>query len=137
MLTCHLQLKVKRKTECPFLMYTLFVKIKHLPLFETFINTCFKTYMVNIQVAKETTLTVEKQPLILVLPYLGSIPLQPSTKQKKSLKNILNCCKLQIVLINKTIVGKSFHFKDQTPLLLVLFINFSVDSTISHIMVNV
>ena len=32
MLTCHLQLKVKSKTECPFLMYRLFVKIKHLPL---------------------------------------------------------------------------------------------------------
>ena len=32
MLTCHLQLKVKSKTECPVLMYRLFVKIKHLPL---------------------------------------------------------------------------------------------------------
>ena len=31
MLTCHLQLKVKSKTECPFLMYRLVVKIKHLP----------------------------------------------------------------------------------------------------------
>ena len=31
MLTCHLPLKVKSKTECPFLMYRLFVKIKHLP----------------------------------------------------------------------------------------------------------
>ena len=32
MLTCHLQLKMKSKTECPFLMYRIFVKIKHLPL---------------------------------------------------------------------------------------------------------
>ena len=31
MLTCHLRLKVKSKTECPFLMYRLFMKIKHLP----------------------------------------------------------------------------------------------------------
>ena len=31
MLKCHLQLKVKSKEECPFLMYTLFVKVKHLP----------------------------------------------------------------------------------------------------------
>ena len=29
--TCHLQLKMKNKTECPFLMYRLVVKIKHLP----------------------------------------------------------------------------------------------------------
>ena len=35
MLTCHLQLKVKSKTECPFLIYRLFVKIKHLPLMST------------------------------------------------------------------------------------------------------
>ena len=35
MLTCHLQLKMKSKTECPFLMYRLFVKIKHLPLLFT------------------------------------------------------------------------------------------------------
>ena len=31
-LTCHLQLKMKSKTEGTFLMYKLFVKIKHLPL---------------------------------------------------------------------------------------------------------
>ena len=35
MLTCHLQLKMKSKTECPFLMYRLFAKIKHLPLLST------------------------------------------------------------------------------------------------------
>ena len=28
-LTCYLQLKMKSKAECPFLMYRLFVKIKH------------------------------------------------------------------------------------------------------------
>ena len=31
MLTCHLRLKVKSKTESPFLMYRLVVKTKHLP----------------------------------------------------------------------------------------------------------
>ena len=35
MLTCNLQLKGKSKTECPSLMYRLFVKIKHLPLLST------------------------------------------------------------------------------------------------------
>ena len=35
MLTCHLRLKVKSKTECPFLMYRLVVKIKDLPLLST------------------------------------------------------------------------------------------------------
>ena len=70
--------------------------------------------MDNIHVVKETTLTVEKKPLVLVLPYLGSISLQTRTKLKKSLKNI-NCCKLQIVFKNKTRLGNNFHFKDQIP----------------------
>ena len=90
--------------------------------------------MDNIHVVKETTLTVEKKPLVLVLPYLGSISLQ--TKLKKSLKSILNCCKLQIVFENKT---KTFISRIRFPkiLILVSFINFSVDSAMSPIMVNV
>ena len=35
MLTCNLQLKMKGKTECLFLMYRLFVRIKHLTLLST------------------------------------------------------------------------------------------------------
>ena len=95
--------------------------------------------MDNIHVVKETTLTVEKKPLVLVLPYLGSISLQTRTKLKKSLKNILNCCKLQIVFKNKIRLGNNFHSKIGFPmiLLLVMFINFNVDSGMSPIMVNV
>ena len=60
----------------------------------------------------ETTLTFEKKPLVLVITYLGSVFLQTKTL-KKSLKNILNCCKLQILFKNKTILNNNFHFKDQ------------------------
>ena len=34
---------------------------------------------------------------------------------KKSSKNILNCCKLQIVFKNKTKLGSKFHSKDRIP----------------------
>ena len=71
--------------------------------------------MDNIHVVKETTLTVEKKPLVLVLPYFGSISLQTRTKLKKSSKNILNCCKLEIVFKNKTRLSGNFHFKNQIP----------------------
>ena len=57
-------------------------------------NKFFKKFMDNIHVVQETTLTVKKKPLVLVLLYLGSISLQTRTKLKKSLKCILNCCKL-------------------------------------------
>ena len=71
--------------------------------------------MDNIRVVKETTLTVEKKSLVLVLPCLGSISLQTRTKLKKSWKNILNCCKLRIAFKNKTRLGNNFHFKDRIP----------------------
>ena len=69
----------------------------------------------HIHVVKETTLAVEKKPLVLILPKLGSISLQTRTKLKKSLKNILNCCKLQIVFKNKTRLENNFNFKDRIP----------------------
>ena len=71
--------------------------------------------MDNIHVLKETTVTVEKSSLVLVLPYLGSVSLQTRTNLMKSLKDILNCCKLQILFKNKTRLGHNFHFKDWIP----------------------
>ena len=71
--------------------------------------------MDNIYFVKETTLTVEKKPLVPVLPYIGSVTLQIRARLKKSLKNIINCSKLQTVFKNKTRLGNSFHFKDQIP----------------------
>ena len=65
-----------------------------------------------MHVVKETTLTVAKKPLVLVLPYLSSVSLQTRNKLKKSLKNIFNCCKLQMLFENKTILGNNFYFKD-------------------------
>ena len=67
--------------------------------------------MDNIHVVKETTLTVKKKPLVLIL---GLISLQTRTKLKKLLKKILNCCKLEIVFKNKTKLGNKLHFKDLT-----------------------
>ena len=92
----------------------------------------------NIHVAKETTLTVEKKALVLVLPFLRSIPLQTSTKLKKSLKNVLICCKLLIVFTNKIRLGNNFHFKDQNSKDLSPGVvhKFSVDSEMSPIMEN-
>ena len=97
--------------------------------------------MDNKHAVKETTVTVEKNPLVLVPSYLDSISLQTRTKLKKSLINILNCCELKIVFNTKNRLGNNFHFKDQVLkvefLFLVPFINFSVDSTMSPVMMNV
>ena len=59
-----------------------------------FFNKCFKTFMDNKHVVKETTLTVKKKPFFLAFQWLGSKSLQTRTKLKKSLKTsliIANC----------------------------------------------
>ena len=58
---------------------------------------------------------VPKKPLFLVLPYLGLLSLQTRTKLRKSLKGILNCCKLQIVFKSQNKLTNAFRFKDRIP----------------------
>ena len=41
--------------------------------------------------------------------------MQTRTKLRKSLKGILNCCKLQIVFKSQNKLAKSFRFKDYIP----------------------
>ena len=56
-----------------------------------------------------------KKTLFLVLPYLGTLSLQTRTKLSKSLKGILNCCKLQILFKSQNKLAKAFRFKDHIP----------------------
>ena len=81
----------------------------------TFINKFFKM-VINKLVKKRLQVTaVEKKTLILSLPYLRDISLQTKTKLSKSLKGILNCCKLQIVFKNQRKLANVFRFKDRLP----------------------
>ena len=56
-----------------------------------------------------------KKTLLLVYSYLGPLSLQTRTKLRKSLKDILNCCKLQIVFKSQNKLAKAFRFKDRIP----------------------
>ena len=105
---------------------------------ENFINKFFKRFMDNLRLIKGTILTTEINPFVLVLPYLCPISSQTITTLMRSLRNILNCCKMQIVFKKKIRLGDKSHYKDRFPkiLLLLLFISFSVDSAMSPIMVN-
>ena len=64
---------------------------------ENFIDSCFKLFLNRIHIFEEKVPTVEKKPLRLVLPYLGTISPQTRAKLQKSIKGILNCCKLQVI----------------------------------------
>lgn len=47
---------------------------------ESFIDKCFKMFLDNTHLANESVPTVEKNLLLLVLPYLGIRSLQTKTK---------------------------------------------------------
>ena len=82
---------------------------------ENFINNCFKVFLDNKYRIQEKVTTVPKKTLSLVLPYLGPLSLQTRTKLRKSLKGVLNCCKLQIVFKSQNKLAKAFRFKDRIP----------------------
>ena len=60
-------------------------------------------------------LPVEKKTLLLSLPYLGEISLRTRTKLRKSLKSLLNSCKIQIVFKSQRKLSNVFRFKDRLP----------------------
>ena len=64
---------------------------------------------------EEKVITVRKKTLFLVLPYLGPLSLQTRTMLMKSLKGILNYCKLQIVFKSQNKLAKAFRFKYRIP----------------------
>ena len=101
---------------------------------KNFINNCFKTFLDNKDRIQEKVLTVPKKPLFSVLTYLGPLSLQTRTKLRKSLRGILNCCKLQIVFKIENKLANAFHFKDRIP---EEFINFNVNSAMNPMMINV
>ena len=60
-------------------------------------------------------ITVEKKTLFLSLSYLGEISLQNRTKLRKSLKGLLNSCKLQTAFKSQRKPSNVFRFKDCLP----------------------
>ena len=85
----------------------------------SFIDKCFKMVINKLVIKCPQGTTVEKETLILSLPYLGDVSLQTRTKLTKSFKGILNCYKLQIVIKIQRKLVNVFQFKDCLPFDLV------------------
>ena len=81
----------------------------------SFIDNCFKTFVDKLFIKHPQLITVEKKNLFLLLSYLGEISLQTRTTLRKSLKSLLNSCKLQIVFKSQRKLLNVFHFKDCLP----------------------
>ena len=82
---------------------------------ENFINNFIEVFLNKKCRIEEKELTVHRKTLFLVFPYLGPLSLKTRIKLRKSLKGILNCCKLQILLKSQKKLAKAFNFKDHIP----------------------
>ena len=82
---------------------------------ENFIDRCFKLILNRIHIHKEKVPTVEKKPLRLVFPYLGTISRQNRTKLQKFIKWVLNCSKLQVIFKSQNKLCNNFLLKDPVP----------------------
>ena len=96
---------------------------------ENFIDRCFKLYLNRINILKEKVSAVEKKPLRLAPPHLGTISLQTRTKLQKLIKWYLTAVNYRLFLkvkINSVII---FALKTLLPNFLqqVWFISFSVN----------
>ena len=76
---------------------------------------CYKTFVDKLFIKRPQLIAVEKKTLFLSLPYLGEISLQTRTKLRKSLKGLLNSCKLRIVFKSQRKLSNVFRFKDHLP----------------------
>ena len=103
-----------------------------------FIDSCFKKVIDNVLTESSVKLTVEKHLLISPFPFLEDISLQLRTKLRKSFKNILNCCKVQIVYKSQRRLSSQFHLKEPFPydFCLKLYINICVEDAIFPITVR-
>ena len=85
---------------------------------DNFIGRCFKLFLNRIHILKEKVPTVEKKPLRLVLPYLGTICLQTRAELQESIKKVLHCCRLQVIFKVPNKLCSKFCLKDPVPQIL-------------------
>ena len=85
---------------------------------DNFLDRCFKLFLNEIHILEEKVPTIERKPLRLVLPYLGTMSLQTRTSLQKSVKGGLNCCKLQVTFKSQNKLCNNFCFKYPVPQIL-------------------
>ena len=101
------------------MVYILVKKKKKNGYLLSFIHNCFKTFVDKLFIKCPQLRTVENKTLFLSLPYLDEISIQTRTKLRKSVKGLLNSCKLKIVFKSQRNLSNVFRFKDRLPFDLV------------------
>ena len=78
-----------------------------------FIDRCIKTFFDKLYTFKPIVSTVEKKNLLLVLPYLGIVSQQIHKKLYKTIKDIIPCCKINLVFKTQRKLSNFFSYKDR------------------------
>ena len=63
---------------------------------ENFIGKYFTKFLDDIRLFKEKVPTMERKPLLFVLPWLEVISLQTISNLQEAFKGVLKCCKIEI-----------------------------------------
>ena len=103
------------------------------------IDICFKLFLNRIHILKEKVPKVEKKPLQLVFPYLGTISLETRTKFQSPSRGYLTAVNYRLSLKVKINSVIDFALKSLFPKFLhqVWFVGFSVDYEMNPITENV
>ena len=94
----------------------------------------FKLLLSRIHIFIQKVPIVEKKPLPLAFPYLGTISLQIMTRLQKPMKGLFNYCKLQVFFKGKKKLCSGFCLKEPFTQTLTSFI---MDYAMNPIMENV
>ena len=77
------------------------------------IDSCIKNFL-NIRLTKKpVTLTVEKNYLVKILPFLGKLSLDLRTRLKNNISKNLPFCKIRAIFKSSTRISIFFQFKDK------------------------
>ena len=86
------------------------------------VEKCIKEFLDKVLAPKPlvpVVSTVPKKNLVIVLPYLGKLPLQIHTRINRIMKNRLPYCNIRFVFQTKCNTSNFFTFKDKIPLFLL------------------
>ena len=80
------------------------------------IDQCIEKFLDKLYVPKQIVPTVPRRELLVVLPFLGTFPLNLRKRLYKSFSKSLPKCNINVIFQSKNRLSSLFKFKDSIPL---------------------
>ena len=104
-----------------------------------FVGLCIKKFFDKLYITKKKYQTVEKNQLMIILPFWGNLSFETENRLNSCIRNQIPSCSLRIAFQSKTRLFSLFKFRESIPKyfrLHLLLINFSVAAATQLIMVK-